>query len=120
MVVNQHPRLSPSLYDQYHNIAEFKAEFHRVYVKARKDLMETWNALPYLVTEDVLLETIQHWSVEWMTPTIEDIETKKDTAPDAGPSGKDKGKYAEETEPEQELGTEDPLSDEEEEEESRS
>lgn len=53
-----------------------------------------------------------------MTPTIEDIREEKGIAPDVGPSGKDKGKDAEETELEKEQGTEDPLNNEEVEEES--
>jgi len=60
MVVNQHPRLSSSLYDQYRNITEFKVDFHRIYVKARKDLIETWNPIPYFFAEDELLGIIQH------------------------------------------------------------
>ena len=68
MVVNQYPRLSPSLYKQYCHIAEFKEDFHRAYVKARKDPMETWHPLPYLVTEDDLLAVVQDWPEEWMTP----------------------------------------------------
>lgn len=68
MVVNRYPRLSLSLYKIYHHIAEFKVEFHRVYVKVRKDPMETWHPLPYLVMEYDRLAVVQDWPEEWMTP----------------------------------------------------
>lgn len=92
MVVNQHLRLSPSLYKQYCNIVDFKVDFHRIYVKERKDRTRTWHPFPYLVTEDDLLVVVQCWSEEWMTPPSEDIEIAKGTPQDAGPSGKDKDK----------------------------
>lgn len=55
MVVNQYPRFSPSLYRKYCKIADFKADFHKIYVKAIKDLTRTWHLLPYLVTKDDFL-----------------------------------------------------------------
>lgn len=58
MVVNQYPRLSPSLYEKYQNITTFKAYFQRVHIKAQKDPMETWHPPPYLVTEEDLLAII--------------------------------------------------------------
>jgi len=46
----------------------FKGEFHRVYVKARKDPIETWHPFPCLVKQDDLLMLVQDWPEEWMTP----------------------------------------------------
>lgn len=50
-VVSQRPRLSPTLFENYRGVAGFKADFHRVYIKARKDLDEIWYPLTYLVTK---------------------------------------------------------------------
>ena len=55
MLVNQHPHLSLSLYKQYMFVTNFKAEFHIIYIHARRDTKNTWNPLPYLVTENDLL-----------------------------------------------------------------
>jgi len=41
MVVSQRQRLSPSLYKQYCNIANFKVDFHKAYVKEMKDSTST-------------------------------------------------------------------------------
>lgn len=95
MVVNQYPRLSPILYEQYCNIATFKVDFHRVYIKARKDPMETQHPLPYSVTEYDLLAVIQQWSVKWMTPTIDDTKAIGRTMQHTSLSGIEKGKEVE-------------------------
>jgi len=102
IVVNQYLRLSPSLYEKYCNIATFKENFHRVYIKVRKDPMETWHPLPYLVTKDEFLTIIQQTSTKWMNPTIDDTKAMRGIVQHAGPSGIGKGK--EEEEPKQEIG----------------
>jgi len=89
MVVNQHPRLSPSLYKQCCHITNFKMDFHRAYVKAMKDPTRTWHPFPYLVTEDDLFTVVQQWLEEWMNPPSGAVGTKKGTSQDAGTSGKD-------------------------------
>jgi len=38
MAINQHPRLSPTLFTQLKTYATLKADFHRVYIQAWKDL----------------------------------------------------------------------------------
>lgn len=50
MVVNQQPRLSPTLFTQLSAYAKFKAYFHGVSIKARKDPEKKWNLLLYMVT----------------------------------------------------------------------
>lgn len=92
MVVNQYPKLSPRLYEQYDNITTFKVDFHRVFIKAWKDPIKIWHPLPYLVIEDDLITIIQHFSAEWMNPTIDDIEAARGTTQYAGPGGKNRGK----------------------------
>jgi len=51
MLVNQHPRLSPSLYEKYSSVAKFKAYFHKVYIQVCRDTNKKWHALPYMVIE---------------------------------------------------------------------
>lgn len=49
MVINQWSQLSLALFSQYRDVPKFKANFHNVYICAKKDLMEDWHAMPYLV-----------------------------------------------------------------------
>jgi len=83
-------------------------------VKARKDPTRTWHPFTYLATEDDSLTIAQHWLEEWMSPPSEDVGIEKGTPQDAGMSGKDteNEQGMEETEPEQEHGTYEPLNDE--------
>lgn len=52
MVINQKPRLSPSLFMEYRRIVDFKADFHHAYIRVRSDLTEKWTKFSFLVTED--------------------------------------------------------------------
>lgn len=61
-VVNQYLRLPSSLYKQCCHIVEFKADFHRPYVKVMKDPTKTCHPFPYLVTKDNLLMAVHNWS----------------------------------------------------------
>jgi len=45
--------------------AEFKAEFHRVSIRARKEPKQTWHDLLYLVMNNVIGAVLDHWSIEW-------------------------------------------------------
>jgi len=49
-VVNQKPWLSLVSLNQYHGIANFKEDFHNIYLQAKKDVESIWYELPYLVT----------------------------------------------------------------------
>lgn len=70
MVVNFHARLSPTFFEDYHNIVELKANFHRAYIKAWKDLTGTWHPFPSLVIEIDIVEVIKQCSIDWLTPPI--------------------------------------------------
>lgn len=54
MVINQCPWLSLTMYEQLSKYVEFKVDFHRIYIRARKDPQQKWFDLPYLVTEDAI------------------------------------------------------------------
>lgn len=44
---------------------EFKEDFHRAYVRARKDPQQKWFDLPYLAMDDATQEVIKRWSADW-------------------------------------------------------
>jgi len=77
MVINQRPRLSPSLHTQYTNIAHFKASFHNLSIHEKKDATGTWHKLPYLVAEDDIMWLIRKWSSKWITPLDAGTRTSK-------------------------------------------
>lgn len=47
----------------------FKADFHRVYIQARKDPTQKWHDLPYLARETYLQEVIMTWHTESHAPS---------------------------------------------------
>jgi len=48
------------MFEKLAEYVEFKEDFHCIYIKARKDLQQKWSDLPYLATDDAILETIKH------------------------------------------------------------
>jgi len=54
MDINQRPWLSPTVYEQLSEYVEFKANFHRVYIRAQKDSQQRWFDMPYLATDDAI------------------------------------------------------------------
>jgi len=44
---------------------EFKADIHRISIRARKDPAQKWYDLPYLAIDDAIDEVLDKWSVEW-------------------------------------------------------
>lgn len=75
MAFNQCPRLSPNLFMQLSAYAEFNADFHRVYIQARKDQEKKWHPLPYLVSETDVQEIVGLWLIEWCAPSELDVGT---------------------------------------------
>lgn len=61
MVMKQKPRLSRSLLIEYQLIANFKVDFHHVYIYARHDLMKKWKMLSFLVIEDDIMQLVLKW-----------------------------------------------------------
>ena len=56
---------------------EFKVEFHQVYIWALKDLDQKWYDLPYLATNDAILEVLKRWPTDWHSPSDLTVETSK-------------------------------------------
>lgn len=64
-VISQRPRLSPTLLEKLEAYVEFKADFHNVTIRTRKDLKKTWYKLSYLVGEVDVQEIVGKWPWEW-------------------------------------------------------
>lgn len=68
--------MSPVLFQQYGDIANFKVDFHSVSICAKKNLKIVWNELPYLVSEDDILIFISKWLSNWLTPITVKVREK--------------------------------------------
>lgn len=78
-VINQWPRLSPTLFDELKTYAEFKVDFHNVSICARKDPEGKWHVLPYLVSKTDVQEVVGYWLLEWNESTMLEVGTSKGT-----------------------------------------
>ena len=56
--------LSPTRYTSLQSFVEFKADFHHVFIGARKDPMKTWHNLLYLANGDVIFAVLESWPSE--------------------------------------------------------
>ena len=79
MGINHKLQLSPTFYNSLQIFAEFKADIHHVFIRAWKDPMKTWHALPYLATKDVIFAVLESWLLEWRAPTGSAVETENST-----------------------------------------
>lgn len=77
MAINQQSQLSPTVYEQLLEYAEFKAYFHHMYIRAQKDPEQKWFDLPYLAIDDEIQELIQRWPIDWHSPFDLDAGTSK-------------------------------------------
>lgn len=86
MTINQKWWLSPTMFEQLSRYAEFKADFHHVYIQAQKDLEKKWFDLPYLDNDDTISKVIKSWPTEWNSTsnvaarTRNSVEKKKKEA----------------------------------------
>jgi len=65
--INWKPRFLPTDFDQLFGYAEFKVEFHQIFIRARKDLEQKWYDLPYLATDDAIAVVLECWPTNWCT-----------------------------------------------------
>lgn len=89
MAINQHLRLSPTFFRELSAYMTFKADFHKVYIQAWKDLEQNWHDLPYLVTETDVQEDVLKWLAEWHTPSY--LSVGPSTGVDSSATQKRKG-----------------------------
>lgn len=71
MAINQRPRLSPILFKQIRAFAEFKVDFHNVWIHSRRDPKKVWHKLPYLVAKIYVQEVVGGWPEEWHKPQFD-------------------------------------------------
>lgn len=79
MGINRKPRLSPTIYNSLQSFAEFKENFHHVYIRARKDPMNTWHELLYLATNDFIFSVLESWPPKWHALASSVVEAEKST-----------------------------------------
>ena len=80
MGINYKTWLLRMVYNSLQRFIEFKAYFHHVYIKARKNPMKTWCELPYLVTDDIIFAVLESWLPEWCAPANSVVEAENSTA----------------------------------------
>ncbi len=64
MAINQKPWLSPTMFEQLLGYAEFKADFHHVYIWARKDPDPKWFDLHYLAVDETFAKVIKNCPID--------------------------------------------------------
>lgn len=77
MWINRRPRLSPTVYNSLWSFANFKVDMHNVYIKACKDLTQTWTKLPFIAIDDTIFSVLESWPPEWRAPDL--VEKDKTT-----------------------------------------
>ncbi len=53
------------MYTNLQGYVEFKADFHHVSIRVRKDPTQKWYDLPYLATYDAIDAVLDQWREEW-------------------------------------------------------
>ena len=79
MAINRKPWLSPTMFANLQGYIEFKAGFHHLSIRARKDPAKTWYDLPYLATDDAIDVVLDRWSTEWCTTSDLVVRARKST-----------------------------------------
>lgn len=74
MGIDHKLQLSPTIYNNLQNFAEFKADIHSINIKARKDLVKQWRKLPFVATNDAIFNVLETWPPKWCAPNIVEIE----------------------------------------------
>lgn len=77
MGINRKLRLSPIVYNSLQIFADFKVDFHHVYIKVHKDPTKKWKELSYLATDDVIFVVLESWLLEWHALAISVVELEK-------------------------------------------
>ena len=77
MGINHKPQLSPIVYNSLQSFTEFKADFHQVYIRTRKDVAKACKELPYSTTDDVIFTVLESWASEWCVPSSSTVESEK-------------------------------------------
>jgi len=68
------------MYANLQGYTKFKAGFHRLSIKVRKDPSQKWYNLPYLAMNDAINAVLDTWPAEWHTTTDLAIDGSKSDA----------------------------------------
>lgn len=71
--------LSPTIHNSLQSFAEFKENFHHVFIRVQKDPTKTWHDLPYLATDDMIFAVLESWLPKSRTPADSVVEMEKST-----------------------------------------
>lgn len=66
--IDRRPRMSPTIYNNFQSMTEFKADMHHLYIYARKDLEQSWVTLSFLAIDDAIYAVLAAWHLEWRAP----------------------------------------------------
>lgn len=80
MGINHKPQLSPKVYAILKSFVEFKADFHHVFIRVRKDLVKTWHNILHLAINDVIFIVLESWPSEWRALAGSTMEMDKSVA----------------------------------------
>lgn len=72
--INRRLHFSSTIYNSLQSAAEFKADMHNMYIRARKDPTQKWVKLPFIATNDAIFEVMASWSPEWRALDLEELE----------------------------------------------
>ena len=61
MGINCKPQLSPTVYNSLQGFAEFKADFHNIYLKTRKHPTNKWSVLLFIAIDDMIFNVLETW-----------------------------------------------------------
>ena len=79
MAINRKPWFFLTVFYQLIEYVEFKADFHYVSMRVRKDLDQKWYDLPYLATDNGIAVVLNHWPIEWRTASNLTVGSNKYT-----------------------------------------
>lgn len=74
MWINRRPRLSPTMHNSLQSFADFKADMHNIYIRARKDPTKQWTKLPFVANDDAIFTILETWPPKWRTTYLVELE----------------------------------------------
>ena len=74
MWINRRPCLSPLVHNSLQSFADFKADMHNIYIRARKYLAQQWTKLPFIATNDVIFTLLESWPPTRRAPNLVELD----------------------------------------------
>lgn len=64
---------------QYETIVDFKADFHKLQIRTKKDAMSLWHKFPYLMAKEDIVRVVSKQPSDWITGSDVGVGTGKAT-----------------------------------------